>query len=565
MRFICVDVDKQLENTGLKDLFLDQNYNSDSVIENGNTLTLSHENYYKTTSYGKSYVYGNPILKKYYQVKNLDYTYKTISTFSLWAELSITTNIGSTFTAKTLQFLVSKVSQIKSAMFLTIFTDKGLYFVTPNRMTTSKQITTYSVVGSYFQDWNNANLENETTGDYEINIPNTDTVRVLTIDFTVKTQILNVEKCKQDILYITTGELANPMDYIINNGSNYLIVSSKKSGNQYLYVCVKEVNATYTFNSGDITCTNPQDINTTASPYFANVGIGITPAKRLHIEASGIGAAREFARIKNTDTGTSNICWISLYSGSSANTSLDLTRYGGEYSNVKYAGFGSVEEGNNGLILNAYGSSGIIKMLIGSSSTEKVRVNSNGLGVNLTPSYPLHVGSLTTTGTDIIIVAQDGTPATRWYLRNDGIMYAYGAVQGAWSDQRLKNSIVQIENVLDKFMQINIIKYKWNEELNLDDKEHYGIIAQQLNSIFPELTYTTSEKNKYKKIKNNQGLHDVEIVEDPKPEDNPEDYTEYTDLMHIKKEELNFLLIKTIQELNNKIIELENRVKKLEK
>jgi hypothetical protein len=66
------------------------------------------------------------------------------------------------------------------------------------------------------------------------------------------------------------------------------------------------------------------------------------------------------------------------------------------------------------------------------------------------------------------------------------------------SDERLKNNIVPISGALDKVKQIQGVTYNWNKELeknkNLDEGTQYGVIAQELEKILPELV-TTDEND----------------------------------------------------------------------
>lgn len=55
------------------------------------------------------------------------------------------------------------------------------------------------------------------------------------------------------------------------------------------------------------------------------------------------------------------------------------------------------------------------------------------------------------------------------------------------SDERLKTNIETLTNALDKVNQLRGVKYNWTEEPNGDVR--IGLIAQEVNSIVPELTF----------------------------------------------------------------------------
>jgi len=67
---------------------------------------------------------------------------------------------------------------------------------------------------------------------------------------------------------------------------------------------------------------------------------------------------------------------------------------------------------------------------------------------------------------------------------------------GTWgsSDIRWKKNITPINNALEGLMQISGVKYDWRQdefpEMNFDNKTHVGMIAQEVEKVFPELVNT---------------------------------------------------------------------------
>lgn len=55
------------------------------------------------------------------------------------------------------------------------------------------------------------------------------------------------------------------------------------------------------------------------------------------------------------------------------------------------------------------------------------------------------------------------------------------------SDERLKENIVTIPNALDSINQLQGRTFTWKEEANMQDGTRYGLIAQELESVFPDL------------------------------------------------------------------------------
>lgn len=102
------------------------------------------------------------------------------------------------------------------------------------------------------------------------------------------------------------------------------------------------------------------------------------------------------------------------------------------------------------------------------------------------------------------------------------------------SDIRYKKNITSIENPLQKLMLVNGVHYYWktNEfpEMNFNDRQQTGFIAQDLEKVFPEMVFT-----------DNAGYKSV-------------DYSRITPL-----------LVETIKEQQKEIIQLMQRMEELEK
>ena len=70
----------------------------------------------------------------------------------------------------------------------------------------------------------------------------------------------------------------------------------------------------------------------------------------------------------------------------------------------------------------------------------------------------------------------------------------------ASSDIRLKNNIKPIENPLEKISKINGCEFDWNADLQtIYSGKDYGVIAQEIEEVFPELVQT--RENGYKAVK----------------------------------------------------------------
>ena len=248
MRFICKDIDPQAKFT---DLFSPQLTTTNPIVENGNTLSLANNNFVK--GQGQQSFYGNVNLKDYYNTKNADVKAKTIASFATYLGVTITTNILSAALTDTYIFYATKAMKIKTACWFTIITDNGIIFTLPQRLTTSVCINNYTVNASYYNYWgDNLDVENEAGSDYVIDINSDDTVIPTVIDSTIKTMIKNVEISKNDYIFIQINQTVNPLDYVIYNGKNYIIISQKRDKDQIVYIAVKENIDSYTFIGANI-------------------------------------------------------------------------------------------------------------------------------------------------------------------------------------------------------------------------------------------------------------------------------------------------------------------------
>lgn len=111
------------------------------------------------------------------------------------------------------------------------------------------------------------------------------------------------------------------------------------------------------------------------------------------------------------------------------------------------------------------------------------------------------------------------------------------------SDERLKNSVKSLDDVaINKYLQLNSVSYYWNKGKTSDDKLQYGLIAQQVEKIFPEMVFTANDAMQTKSI-NYQALHALS-------------------LKVIQSQQFQIEKLKKKQEdLNSRLLELESKIK----
>jgi hypothetical protein len=92
-----------------------------------------------------------------------------------------------------------------------------------------------------------------------------------------------------------------------------------------------------------------------------------------------------------------------------------------------------------------------------------------------------------------------GTSAIGFEVREGGAWVAMGA---AASDLRLKHDIVKLDSqtVMDRLAQVQGVSYRLKAEGD-DGRTHYGVIAQDLERVFPELVNGGNAPNDMKSVR----------------------------------------------------------------
>lgn len=133
-----------------------------------------------------------------------------------------------------------------------------------------------------------------------------------------------------------------------------------------------------------------------------------------------------------------------------------------------------------------------------------------GIGTS-SPNNPLHVVGSATNSASIYGVTKaavggagvqgdnSATGARGLLGWNNWGVYCFsgncGGSTGAWqvaSDERLKTDIRSIDGALKKILNLRGVYYRWrNEETNRRDGEKVGLIAQEVEKVFPQAVKTT--------------------------------------------------------------------------
>jgi trimeric autotransporter adhesin len=211
----------------------------------------------------------------------------------------------------------------------------------------------------------------------------------------------------------------------------------------------------------------------------------------------------------------------------------------------------NVADANTALIINQVnsGSTGDI-LKVQATGTDRLVVKQNGLvSINeATPTAQLQVKSGSTSRVPIIVdsLTSHLQNLQEWkyggnlgaFVDNEGNFFNENGTYGTISDQRLKENIVDSRNYIDDLMKLRVVKYSLKEEKSTQPT-HLGFIAQEFEQVFPKMI----------------GEFTKEIGKDIEGNAITEKYKS------IKMSVLIPMLVKTIQELNKKVEELEEKIK----
>ena len=190
-------------------------------------------------------------------------------------------------------------------------------------------------------------------------------------------------------------------------------------------------------------------------------------------------------------------------------------------------------------------------------------VNDGKVGIGTTsPNEAFHIKGA---GTTFLKIERTGTGASHWTMgmvngqnyfeiQNEDVArlqinssgYFTGSGTNDISDERLKENITTVSDALDKIKGLTGRKYNWKTDSGMDTDAHYGLIAQEVEGVVPELVYNGSGIRKINKT--NSTVTDAEIGDD----------VEYAKSLHMSG--VIPILIEAVKELSakNDALEAEN-------
>lgn len=212
-----------------------------------------------------------------------------------------------------------------------------------------------------------------------------------------------------------------------------------------------------------------------------------------HAEGAGTLASREYCHAEGI--GSQAI-------GSTSHAEGNNTYAGGDFSHSQ-----NDNSTANGKSSHAGGSYSFAEGIMSFVHGEYSRANGN---------YSVVLGSNSAANSDNTVVLGSGisgnTADTTYvdklnikrfstaYLRPIGVD-SFGNVCDTTSDERLKENISPLTNALERVQKINGVSYNWKDRDAGGNGLRFGFIAQQLESVEPELVFTSNQtEEKYKGI-----------------------------------------------------------------
>lgn len=89
------------------------------------------------------------------------------------------------------------------------------------------------------------------------------------------------------------------------------------------------------------------------------------------------------------------------------------------------------------------------------------------------------------------VIVGIGTVSPSYKLDVNGTIRGYGITDS--SDIRLKHDVQPLRNDLDKILNLQGVTYYWNDSETHGDRKQVGVIAQEVEKIYPELVETDNQ------------------------------------------------------------------------
>jgi hypothetical protein len=271
----------------------------------------------------------------------------------------------------------------------------------------------------------------------------------------------------------------------------------------------------------------------TSTEYFKIRGDGVATfaqsvtAAAFYIPSANVAGARDLIAGENTNTGTTGKVRAFLQNST---TSLLIEKYGTGYTSsgiATTAGSAIYDDGAGGLSIGATNGSGTLRLFSG--GTEYMRITNGGTVLFGTTATPYNTVLFRATNGSNNYFSFGPNSSNVWAIWNDGGTGVYlSNGNSSWtgvSDERVKNIERNIENACDIIKDWRTVIFSWKHDS--PDNLNVGLIAQDVIKTLPEAVDINQDEDKTLGVR-------------------------YTELIPV--------LVKAIQEMNTKIIELEKIV-----
>jgi hypothetical protein len=260
-----------------------------------------------------------------------------------------------------------------------------------------------------------------------------------------------------------TSSLAGPLIYVKEAGTGYgstiaAIVADTDNPNG---------SSNYSFQ-GRVQGSNTFSVRSDGQGYFAgNVGIGTTtPNNKLTIGTPLVGAV--FGSPISSNAGSLP---------SATGSGLKLADLGFNTSNP-----------GNAVSLGFYAN----RLSTGADWT----TTAVGMGMDVDNIFGVNGSSLWFHNNGNVGIGIMPISGYKLYVAGTG----YATAQWLSSDMKFKENIAPIESALDKVLNINGVTFNWNSKEYKDkgfpEGKHYGVIAQDIETVLPEIVKTVKVKVK---------------------------------------------------------------------
>lgn len=256
-------------------------------------------------------------------------------------------------------------------------------------------------------------------------------------------------------------------------------------GDKFLYGNNVVTNVTgETIAADETPDTNPTNWNYDILPTSKTISIGngvAAAAQTLNLGA----ASGDFAHAVNIATGTSNVANTVTIGGAKTNGSLFTTTTGTVNIGDVSPGIG-IGTGNSAaaqtIAIGTGNTTGTQDINIGTGSPTGVQTINIGTP-NAVNNNVINIGTAWT-GTGNLITIGSGTTTI-----------VYPGISSFTSDERLKTNIQTLTGVLAKLEKMRGVSYVFKDQVKYAHGPQVGVIAQELQKVFPELVVTDAKGN----------------------------------------------------------------------